>query len=561
MEKNNGRERKDLKNGYIIEQLYKHYLPMQRTYTEKKKEEKKKRRGDDEKARRNFFFFLDDYLLNMIENNSLAITQKRIRERYEFGDYFRKRLEIIFEVTRYDKNKKKSREYILRETSKHIIYELLKVIVQKDKTDELNNIYEVSEHTTDKEYYSIPFNESKLYKKDVFENLAYYDIDENVCENRDLSILGKKEIFLKMEKANVYLPDKIFVQEIYNYSKIKYENLKKTDKKFPFYTFTKSRKIIKQTQSTADLKKYISTNIKINEESIEKLIKECLEDVVNDRYLYIFGLINLLRHYKKGTNSILYEEKKFRLYSSKRLNFGVNFQSIKSNLRKIIFQGQYDYDINAGAPTLLYQFIKQKYTSENIELQYLESYIKNRKILRKRCAEILAEKNKSKDTKEFEKQTKETFTALLYGSNVLSPKSKLSMNYSNRKYLYDNFDEFRDLVEDVKLLFKYYKEYIEKLKIESTKEDFIEIEKGIFIETKKNDNGKIVNKKENSIISEIYFYLESKILKLVYENYKEDISLLIHDGFVCRKYLELEELQNLVKEKLGYEVKYSRDLL
>ncbi len=561
MEKNNGRERKDLKNGYIIEQLYKHYLPMQRTYTEKKKEEKKKRRGDDEKARRNFFFFLDDYLLNMIENNSLAITQKRIRERYEFGDYFRKRLEIIFEVTRYDKNKKKSREYILRETSKHIIYELLKVIVQKNKTDELNNIYEVSEHTTDKEYYSIPFNESKLYKKDVFENLAYYDIDENVCENRDLSILGKKEIFLKMEKANVYLPDKIFVQEIYNYSKIKYENLKKTDKKFPFYTFTKSRKIIKQTQSTADLKKYISTNIKINEESIEKLIKECLEDVVNDRYLYIFGLINLLRQYKEGTNSILYEEKKFRLYSSKRLNFGVNFQSIKSNLRKIIFQGQYDYDINAGAPTLLYQFIKQKYTSENIELQYLESYIKNRKILRKRCAEILAEKNKSKDTKEFEKQTKETFTALLYGSNVLSPKSKLSMNYSNRKYLYDNFDEFRDLVEDVKLLFKYYKEYIEKLKIESTKEDFIEIEKGIFIETKKNDNGKIVNKKENSIISEIYFYLESKILKLVYENYKEDISLLIHDGFVCRKYLELEELQNLVKEKLGYEVKYSRDLL
>ena len=561
MEKNNGRERKDLKNGYIIEQLYKHYLPMQRTYTEKKKEEKKKRRGDDEKARRNFFFFLDDYLLNMIENNSLAITQKRIRERYEFGDYFRKRLEIIFEVTRYDKNKKKSREYILRETSKHIIYELLKVIVQKDKTDELNNIYEVSEHTTDKEYYSIPFNESKLYKKDVFENLAYYDIDENVCENRDLSILGKKEIFLKMEKANVYLPDKIFVKEIYNYSKIKYENLKKTDKKFPFYTFTKSIKIIKQTQSTADLKKYISTNIKINEESIEKLIKECLEDVVNDRYLYIFGLINLLRQYKEGTNSILYEEKKFRLYSSKRLNFGVNFQSIKSNLRKIIFQGQYDYDINAGAPTLLYQFIKQKYTSENIELQYLESYIKNRKILRKRCAEILAEKNKSKDTKEFEKQTKETFTALLYGSNVLSPKSKLSMNYSNRKYLYDNFDEFRDLVEDVKLLFKYYKEYIEKLKIESTKEDFIEIEKGIFIETKKNDNGKIVNKKENSIISEIYFYLESKILKLVYENYKEDISLLIHDGFICRKYLELEELQNLVKEKLGYEVKYSRDLL
>ncbi|MCT7575435.1 hypothetical protein N5U00_08845 [Aliarcobacter butzleri] len=391
--------------------------------------------------------------------------------------------------------------------------------------------------------------------------MAYYDIDENVCENRDLSILGKKEIFLKMEKANVYLPDKIFVKEIYNYSKIKYENLKKTDKKFPFYTFTKSRKKIKQTQSTADLKKYISTNIKINKESIEKLIKECLEDVVNDRYLYIFGLINLLRQYKEGTNSILYEEKKFRLYSSKRLNFGVNFQSIKSSLRKIIFQGQYDYDINAGAPTLLYQFIKQKYTSENIELQYLESYIKNRKILRIRCAEILAEKNKSNNIEKFEKQTKETFTALLYGSNVLSPKSKLSMSYSNRKYLYDNFDEFRDLVEDVKLLFKYYKEYIEKLKIESTKEDSIEIEKGIFIETKKIDNGKIVNKKENSIVSEIYFYLESKILKLVYENYKEDISLLIHDGFVCRKYLELEELQNLVKEKLGYEVKYSRDLL
>ena len=111
MEKNNGRERIDLKNGYIIEQLYKHYLPMQRTNNNQR--EKKKRLEDDEKARRNFFFFLDDYLLAMIENNYLAITQKKIRERYEFGDYFRKRLEIIFEVTRYDKNNKKPNKIMM----------------------------------------------------------------------------------------------------------------------------------------------------------------------------------------------------------------------------------------------------------------------------------------------------------------------------------------------------------------------------------------------------------------------------------------------------------------
>lgn len=552
-----GKERMELKNGFIVEQLYKHLVPMQQIY-----KRQKKRKRDDEDAKRNFFFFFDDYLLTPIESSALAISQKKIREKYEFGDYFRRRLELIFNVTTYDKNKKKAREYYLRDYAKEAIYKLLEVIVEKNHIAELSEIYEVGQNPTAKLVYKIPFSESKLCDGNVLE-WEDLSLDENLSMNKDLIILNEKP-FGKLTKATVNLPDKIYVKEIYNYSKKRYENLKKTDIELLFFDFTKSRKKIKQQQNKANLEKYIHTNVHINEQSINNLVNKYIK--CKDNFLYIFGLLNILRHYKEGTNSILYEEKKFRLYSSKKLNFGVNFQSIKSDLRKTIFLGQYDYDINAGAPTLLYQYIRKKLNNENIELQYLEDYIKDRKVLRVKCAELLAEKdksnNKSNNIKKYEKQVKEIFTALLYGSNIISSKSKVSMNFSNRKYLYDNFDEFRDLVEDVKQLFIYYKKYIKELKKESTKEGFIEIEEDVFIEIKESDkDNNIVNKKENSIISEIYFYLESKILKLVYENYKEDISLLIHDGFICRKNLEVKELENLVKEKLDFEVKYSKELL
>ena len=67
----------------------------------------------------------------------------------------------------------------------------------------------------------------------------------------------------------------------------------------------------------------------------------------------IFPLINILKNFENGTNYILYEQSNFRYYTNLKLNNVVNFQAIKKEYRKYIFNGQFDYDINAAAPTLL----------------------------------------------------------------------------------------------------------------------------------------------------------------------------------------------------------------
>ena len=84
---------------------------------------------------------------------------------------------------------------------------------------------------------------------------------------------------------------------------------------------------------------------------IEKQIDKFIED--EDKYLYIFPLINIYKFYKSNQNYIIYEAKNFRLNSKAELNNGINFQAIKSKYRKLLFPNQWDYDLETGVQTLL----------------------------------------------------------------------------------------------------------------------------------------------------------------------------------------------------------------
>lgn len=55
--------------------------------------------------------------------------------------------------------------------------------------------------------------------------------------------------------------------------------------------------------------------------------------------------------------------------------------------------------------------------------------------------------------------------------------------------------------------------------------------------------------------------MESQILKLIYDNYKEDISLLMHDGFIARIDIDTNILEKLVIDNLGYKVIYEKEKL
>lgn len=548
-----------LKNGYIIKGLHEQLPMMQKLIRLKDNKVSYQRVGDRANGLRDFLLFFDYVLTHRIEYKycDFSETQNWIRRNFQFGEFFRLYLEVNFRISEYVKKERKARKYEMWDILKDALYEMVQIIYKEGKEKELSKIYEISKPIKINEYYRLPFSESIFYHKETLEIIDESFNEVHGIVNPDIKLLNKKP-FKNIHKSKLNFTQKKDVRSIYSLSKREYDSLSKV-KGNDFYTFdfTKSRTTIKQKQNNSILKKYVNTKVTLNNQAIKKTIEEYRTH--RDNFIYIFSFFNLLKHYEKGDNHIVYTQKKFRLYSTNELNFGINFQSIPSIFRSVIFKGQYDYDINAGAPTLLYQYIKKKLPFENIELKYLDGYIKDRKLLRKKCAEVLSEKF-GKSKKEYIKGVKQIITAMFYGSNLIysGEDDKYEIKYYKRKYLLENVDEFKGLYDDAKELFKYFKSYINSLKVTNRK---YELEEKVYIDKYELIKGKEEEKKINSIVCEIYFYLESKILLLMYETYKEDISLLIHDGFICRKDIEVEELEKLVKEKFDYDVKYSKDRL
>ena len=299
------------------------------------------------------------------------------------------------------------------------------------------------------------------------------------------------------------------------------------------------------------LNKYINTNVVVDTDNLKNIIKMFIKTQKNT--FDIFPLINILKNFENGTNYILYEQSNFRYYTNLKLNNVVNFQAIKKEYRKYIFNGQFDYDINAAAPTLLYQYIKKLFPKKKIKLEYLEKYIEDRNTVRNECVKLLEKHNKN-NSKDFKKEVKEVITSALYGSKLKNRVSGVAMSVSNREFLYDNNLEFRNLIDDITKLFKLYKSYIHK---NHKNDKFIDMENGK-IELYENDK----KKKLSTIVSGFYFSLESKILiDVIYKNYKEDLSLMIHDGFIARKNIDTKELEELVLKETGFVVKYSKELI
>ena len=149
---------------------------------------------------------------------------------------------------------------------------------------------------------------------------------------------------------------------------------------------------------------------------------------------------------------------------------------------------------------------------------------------------------------------KEVITSALYGTKLKNRVSGVAMSVSNREFLYDNNLEFRNLIDDITKLFKLYKSYIHK---NHKNDKSIDMKNGK-IELYENDK----KKKLSTIVSGFYFSLESKILiDVIYKNYKEDLSLMIHDGFIARKNIDTKELEELVFKETGFVVKYSKELI
>lgn len=536
-----------LNNGYIIKLLHEN-IPTLQLYGNKK--EKKYQWI----ALYNILKYLDKQLSNIMEDKH-ELSKKTKKEEYVYNEYFYEYLFLNFYESTYEKEVK-PREYHLKEFLKYIIDKCIKLINEKKDISELFETYEIDVSTPKivPYYKDVKFSSSIFYDEKDLEYENFY-VEDSPLQNSGAEVKSKfkkKNYYEFLKTAKVKLMHKSDVKEIYNYTKRQYDKLEKySDEEVYTFEFKKSRKKLKTIKTKRQLNKYINTNVVVDTDNLKNIIKMFIKTQKNT--FDIFPLINILKNFENGTNYILYEQSNFRYYTNLKLNNVVNFQAIKKEYRKYIFNGQFDYDINAAAPTLLYQYIKKLLPNQEIKLEYLERYIEDRNTVRNECVKLLKEKNKN-SSKDFKKEVKQVITSALYDSKLKNEESGVSMSVSNRKFLYENNLEFKNLIDDITELFKLYKSYIDK----NRKNDkSIDMGNGK-IELYENDK----KKKLSTIVSGFYFSLESKILiDVIYKNYEEDLSLMIHDGFIARKDIDTKELEELVLKETGFVVRYTKELI
>lgn len=540
--------------------LHKHLPTIQ--VLEDSDNEKKNRYFYKQKALLNFLRFIDDELNKGFERKDIGMiyrNKEKIEKKYQAGDYFFKYLEMVFNVKDYEK-KIRPRGYSFKNYFNYAFHNSIKYLfIEKGyKIDKLLKSIEITEKNFIEKnvYENIKFTDSILYgdnylKEDILSGGSYGNRPQNVKSDY------KKLLDEILIKGNVKLTTDEDLKDIYSYTDIKKSSTEKTKT----FRDTLSKEIIKIKKLKDCTKEQYSTKVVIDKELILKQIDKFIKD--EDKYLYIFPLINIYKFYKSNQNYIIYEAKNFRLNSKAELNNGINFQAIKSKYRKLLFPNQWDYDLETGVQTLLVQYIKRVLPEENIKIPTIEAYIKDKNKIRNQCKEILEERHPNQKKRDFKKEIKKAITATLYGADILNKKSKSEMPFEDREHLYNHYAGFRKLIDESKKLVDYLELYIDKnfadekiIKMPNGEINRYKIEEG-----KEGKEGKEVKKAMPSIATSFYYSLEAQCLDVIYKKYKKDITLLIYDGFIARKDIDTKELEELVFKETGFVVKYTKELI
>ena len=540
-----------LHNGFVLMFLHNHLPTIQVLEDSENKENK--RYFYKQKTLLNFLRFIDDELNKGFERKEIGmiyLNKEKIEKKYQAGDYFFKYLEMVFNVKDYEK-KIRPRGYSFKNYFNYAFHNSIKYLfIEKGyKIDKLLKSIEITENDFIEKnvYENIKFNDSIFYddyslKEDILSGESYGNRPQNVKSNY------KKLLDEILIKGNVKLTTDENFKDIYSYADIKKSSTEKT-KTFKYVTSKNNVEIKKSKDCT---EKQYPTKVIIDKELIEKQIYKFMED--ENKYLYIFPLINIYKFYKSNQNYIIYEAKNFRLNSKAELNNGINFQAIKSKYRKLLFPNQWDYDLETGVQTLLVQYIKRVLPEENIKIPSIEAYIKDKNKIRNQCKDMLEKKYPDNKKRDFKKEIKKAITATLYGSDILNKKSKSEMPFEDREYLYNHYAGFRKLIDESKKLVDYLELYIDK---NFADEKIIKMPNGEINRYKSEE----VKKAMPSIATSFYYSLEAQCLDVIYKKYKKDITLLIYDGFIARKNIDTKELEELVFKETGFVVKYSKELI
>lgn len=347
-------------NGLVLMFLIEHLPTMQVQLKEGSKSFKIKW-----KALLNLMMLIDSKMMDSLNEDSMEfiLSQKEKRKDYVYNKSFLRYLNYNFYEGMYDKNNGLARTYLLRDSFSQIIMYYLKEVIKENKFDLLFDVYKIN---------TLDIKFGKYVNNVKFKNFIYIDEEDFKYEDtinknpiimsnmNPTNLLKDKNLFKQIyNNANVKISKKSFAEKYYGFTKREKDELEYSEQyNYTFYIEKEKRFKVDKNNKNSILSKYkFYTKVEIDENNLKDYIIESVNKGVNIGN--IFKILHLIRYYKDNDNYILYEISNFRVFSKSEINKGFNFQMVSSKLRKIIFQGNYDYDIQAGAPTLLYQYLEK----------------------------------------------------------------------------------------------------------------------------------------------------------------------------------------------------------
>ena len=220
-----------------------------------------------------------------------------------------------------------------------------------------------------------------------------------------------------------------------------------------------------------------------------------------------------------------------------------SLQNASKDVRKIIFNGQYEYDISTSVASILTQHLEK--LNINKYYPYIDSYISDKDFYRNKIIELGFE----------EKQAKQYLTSLFFGIDVenLHNQSKLYKAFSKEELDTILLDEsIKELVSECLDLNDTLQEYYKK-QCNFDGEWFIRNELGNilrFTEWKKF---------KSKVIPFIYQGIEAKILDMIRE--KMSVNLLLFDAFISEESVDVNFLRVLSYDNTGYYVNWEKNKL
>lgn len=263
---------------------------------------------------------------------------------------------------------------------------------------------------------------------------------------------------------------------------------------------------------------------------------EVIEEEYESLYLPFMQIYKNKEIFKERSNYIRGDFG--RLFSKVFAFEGIIAQHYSKRFRSLIFDGQYEYDMNTAVASILLQHVSKLDLNDNYI--FIEAYIEDKNFFRNKIIELGFS----------EKVAKQYFTSLFFGADVLKPKpfSKILKSFTREeldKIIED--DSVQSLVSEVIELFnsiknhykKHYRvdnKYVITNEIGKTKE---------FTPNEFNTKG----------IPFIYQGIEAKLLDSVIECFSHNC--LMFDAFISEEVINPYELEEIGYEETGYKVSWS----